>query len=513
LEEILGGHPFDDSIGLELEVNFSDFERLESKFGKNDGVVARLVADFPAIRTSGIIIYLGSPGDTRNMALVVEMLKATPQNVFSGVSLWDLDHYNRDFSVEFEDFLRRPPPDGKTHLNIGEFPEVGVDGVPPRVLSRRFVRLNQVSRDSWSDICYEIFSEDQFIYKSLLCQLTLGHWPHSTVHVPASNTLDLTRLETGRRTIAGLIRGCTSVVFREFKSRFGFDWEVTKEIIGQQIPARRSYEPRMNQGLIIRDAEFTISDWEKRKSGSPTWCGMSHQISEPLDAVRVEYRHQPMPNEERPKGPNPFTLLSSTFRDLEQCVVLGGNSWCPRLEEVLKALLPTSKTLKTFIHRPEHPAGASHLMQTRAELHYFDHTCDLIRRFPNLQNLEVQSRICPSLFEDDDDPIEVPVRRRWVFDLIESCRWAALRKREEMEGLFYGNPQTVRQHKIVAKDMERLSLACRTWKNRHELRMGKRLDWDITYHTILTSDGEDIGRLTPCSHCEGNCRLVASFLP
>jgi len=510
LEEVLRGHPFDDSIGIELEVDFSDFDQLEWKFRNRGGVLPRLIEDFPAIKTSGIIIYLGNPGDMRNMVLVLGMLKETLQNVFSGVSLWDLDHYYRDFSVEFENFLRLPRPDGKSHLDIDESQELGVDGVPPRVLSRRFARLNQEAKDSWSDICYEMYSEDQFVYGSILSQLTLDHWPHSAVHVPISNILDLTRLETGRRTIAGLVRGCTSVVFREFKSHFGFDWGVTREIIAMQFSVRCGYEPRMNQVIILADAEFTISDWESRTTSSATWCGMSHQISEPLDAVRVEYRHHSMSEDQRPNGSNPFVLLSSTFKDLEQCVVLGGNSYCPRLEEVVKVLLPTSETLKTLIHRPEYPAFTSGLVDhTRSEVYDFDHTCDLIREFPNLQNLEMQSRICPSLFEDDSR--EVSVQRNWVFDVIEPCGWDKIQRREKLEAFTFRNPQTIRQHAQVAKEKERLGLACRTWMNKHEVRMGKHLDWSITYHTRITNNGEDIGRPTPCSHREGNCRLIASF--
>lgn len=531
LNEILRGHPFDDRIGKELEVDFSDLKRLQRKFSNSGGVVSRLVVDFPGVRESGVRIYLGSPGDVENMKLVVETLKKTHLNVFSGVSLWDLDYYSPHFTSEFIRFLA-PGATGESMFLIDDtdkyyyfmsseeqdFRDAG---------NMKTLALSQWARDAWRIVAHQRYSDDQLIFQRLLSLLYLRNWGHSKVHIPMSAVLDLTAQESDRQSIAGLIRGCTSVVFREFMSYPVLDWEPIKATIESQLDGSDSEPPWIDPD-ILSQFRFDDIDWENRTKAFGKWCGMSLQVSKHLDASRIEFRHldttglwlQP---------PQNFLTLSPTFKALEECVIFGGTSVRLRLGSVLKALLPVAKTLKKFIWRTKF-YGKEEVVRIEENP---DHTCLLLRQFSNLRTLEVRSRICPTLFEDIGDAVDgaseeprTPEQRNWLFDGLGVCDWVEMKRAEAIrEAARIEGRQTEgaapdqipdRGSWPVSREMEELAVSCQLWKAKNEDRHGSSLDWNINVHISVRGEATETAselllindEVTACSHHPGNCTTV-----
>jgi hypothetical protein len=419
LEEVLRNRTFDDGIGTELEVDFSDIKRLQRKFRKSGGVISRLVEDFPAVRKSGVIIYLGNPGNISNINSVVEMLKDTQLKVFGGVSLWDLDYYWREFTNEFKNLLTQSGPEGETSFVIEEEEEDDDDEEVPNIrpvpnggaaaeeTEIRRLRLSQWLQDAWQDLVHDVYSEDQSIFLTLLSQLSLDRLSCSKAHLPLSRIHYLTAHEADERSIADMIRGCTSVVLREFKGRASFDWWQIKEFLEAQVDGNVHLEEWIQQEENRGPVQVSLNDWEEHIKSWGEWCGMSSQTLEPLDASRVEYRHLNWRNgttSGRLPSKHPFLTLSSACRALGECIISGGGTGAVHLGEVLKALPPVAKTPKKLIHRPECLA-ADECNRTRTEDDDSEHTCSLLRHFSNLRILEVQSGLCYTLFEDTVDGV------------------------------------------------------------------------------------------------------------
>jgi hypothetical protein len=135
--------------------------------------------------------------------------------------------------------------------------------------------------------------------------------------------------------------------FRTFLGYLGLSWPTVKELLEAQAVEwmKKHPRPRTNPCIIVDSFETTFSNAHDAFEASINDNLQSHEVSEPLHAPHMEFNHG---------GPqNVFSMISPSFQNLETCVITGG--WPrgdPPLEDILYALLPVAKTLRTLIYRP-----------------------------------------------------------------------------------------------------------------------------------------------------------------
>ena len=452
LHEILRNHIMKGNINPELEVDFSSITRLTTKLAPTaDCIVPRLVEDFPALKNSGVTIYLGDPGGISNMRTVVHMLRESKVKVFSGVIFWDVNSFNREYHPEFKNLLDKA-------LNEGDVVRISETRHRRGTLVRS--SLSQSLLDAWSDFCYRMESEDRRLFISLISQLALGQWEHSKVHIAQMGISNLLAREPEMGSLASLTRGCKTLVFREFERFIVFHWLTVKDIIESQTVEwlEKHPSPGNNPHIMIGDLQDEFMTAANEFEASMNDNSQSNDVREPLATSKVEFN--------RLVSSEVFSNISPSFQNLETCVITGGWPWTDNyLGDILYALLPSAKTLRKFIYRP---------WWDRTELHEAwpdvnrRHPCVLLQKFSNLTELEVYSRLCTRLFDDTGgDDVKVQ-QRHWLFDTLGPCPDSC------------ANPKPWDPESI-----EKLTQYCREWRDRHDMTSRELLKWNVDLHITL----------------------------
>ena len=459
--------------GRDIEVDLSDIGQLQQRF-KTNGVeaVKRLGYDFPKLGQDGVVMYLGNPGQVSNIRSVVEVMRTSQADLFSGVTLWDLD------------FHHRKPVLGMPRVEFSRIPQVDIASAPD---------LAEALVDIMSDITRGVYDEERLLFAELLVSLARNSRSLSTMHIPVGSIQDAGLSAIGNkeyRNVRSLTRGCKSVVFREFIHYNKGDVEELREYIEESLLQLRSREDfPVNIAFELNFDTLARSLRTRVLRGVPKQWGV--QTQEPLDASHIEFRkvgHQiPLAGmlEIIPLGPL-ITRIGGPFTCLESLVIQEGRNMTLTSGTLLYILLPLRQNLNTLIYKRTGIDGSLYepVIATRdMDPH---HGCVLLRQYPRLKKLDLPSRFCHELFEKDKVGfVEVPSERDW--NLRHRSGWG----RCSYDGR--GDPAPLSSKIWTPRHIEAFLQACRVWRDRYEESAQYKTCWNIKFHLDLWESWGEVG--------------------
>jgi hypothetical protein len=460
--------------GRDIEVDLSDFGRLQRKFGTNGaGVVKRLVEDFPRLDKDGVIMYLGNPGQVSNIRSVLELLRGGQGNIFSGLTLWDLDFCHREKIL------------GMPELAFGKIPKVD-----PLHSSN----LSDALLDIMTDISRGKYYEERVLLAELLTSLDSNSTPLSTVHVPVAIILDgdlsMPNMK-GFRSLSPLTSGCRSIVFREFLYYNRTHAEEIREYVEgllfqlrstEDCPLKEAFQlnfDTLERANSVRMAREHVKEWG-------IW------IQELLGPRHIEFRRVGVVSppgwimEAMPLG-TAITQVGEMFKGLESLVITDGGNVGLTSGTLLHLLLPLSQTLSTLIYKPTwvRPHTANNPLGAQLSMDPY-HVCILLRQYPRLKKLDLPSRFCHELFEENEvDFTEVAGERDWNLRL--RTGWSICSY--DGQGASIHLPAKLWTSGLIVVFLQ----SCRAWRDRYEASTKRKTFWNIKFHVEVWESWFELG--------------------